>query len=284
MSNQKNTPVLRISSQEAEMICTTIVNMVLWANEGGDSEYAKKIIDAAISGIPTWANVFQVRPLVAEKLQENRVKEMLSAKADDASVHDVECEMFRNDWECESFRQMWSGPEATADRAAAKDAGTEEKDGKNRGLMHQAKAYGDMTTAKILVMESVVDQYELGLIDKRIARWQLVSVYNRCHQMLKQVRWIFPVSGQFPRGLIKGQGYSVSALKAMANVAIEMLEELGYKLSLMPKHFEVQRDSKGVVVLWETNWNGQEEMSGDDWNKATHRAFYEDVLEHDLID
>lgn len=276
MSNQNNNATLRISSKEAEVIVSTIVSMVLWANEGGDPEYAKRIIGNATAGITTWANMFQVRPLVAEKLQEARLKDMLSAKADDASVHDLECELFRNDWECESFRSMWSGPEATADRAVAKDATIEEKDGKNRALMNQARAYRDMTSDKVLYMEFLCDQYKLGLIERAFVRRYLTSTYRHCERMLKGLRWV-QRPGQGVRGLVKGCGYSVTALKAMANVAIDLLEEIGYKLELMPSNFQVRRDSKQTVVTWECNHQERQEHTGDDWNQGVHEAFYQQL-------
>lgn len=165
------------------------------------------------------------------------------------------------------YQKGWS----TASRVQDKLDKLEADSKRNRATIDNRSYYHKMASEAILHMEFLQDQYDLGLLEKEDVRKQLSQMYKACQQRLKAVRWVRRTGGGV-NGYIRGCGYTPTALKAMANTALSILEEMGYRI---PDQWWM-RNSQGVTVIHEFTENkARQERSGLDWTQEIEALFYE---------
>jgi len=201
--------------------------------------------------------------------------EVADTRVDDPELHGMLARIEQWDTEHESQKQFYSMTNSIACLAQDKLDKLESATGMNRSTVDNKAYWHKRAGDAILYMESVHDQYTLGLLPKEFVRKYMQKVYQSCTARLKRVRWLKKGDGKGKSsviGYIPGVGYSVTDMRALCNTALSILEDMGYRI---PGNWW-KRDSKGKIVSYEFSAdNARQDRTGDDWTREIETNFYQ---------
>lgn len=270
MTNQNNTPV---SLNEIQSVAKQVLGLKKWA-DGKDEKaliWARKKANKVLRGYDVQTVRGHILPMVAEMERDALIQAMVQDKCDNAETADVEKQLKSGDWEFESFQSMFASAEAVANRVADKDTFLEQKQGVNRATIDNRRHYRNVATDLILRMEGMHDQYELGMLSKKLVVDKLEKILKKAKRKLRAVKWIKRADGGV-NSYIRGCGLSATSLRAIANTALTLLGEMGYRI---PDSWWFTNSKKVVVVHEFTQDNERQEMSQQDWDEHSARMFYQ---------
>jgi hypothetical protein len=300
MTNQNKTA---INFNQIDGAARQILSLKKWAEDKDQKgvEWARKQANKLLKQFTKELVIGYILPQVDEFEKEERRLALVQDKCDNAESSNLEAELNRADWEFESFQTQDLRAYSTANRLCDKDTFLEEKQGVNRATIDNRRHWRDETTRLILKMEGLQDQYELGMLSRKLVADQIAEICGPAKEDLKRVKWIKRADGGV-NGYIKGKGMSATGLRCVVNTGLTILEEMGYHV---PQSYWQRTSSKrvrrtgmvkktdalglpyveyvdtwvrepGKIVVHEfTKDNERQEMSQEDWDQHSAVMFYQ---------